>query len=62
MSGRNRSKGNHRQAAPSSREHSRYLRRKEGDLTSVKTYHFDVLPVVFTVLAVAFVVAWVLDL
>ena len=49
----------------SRREASRYLRRKtgqEGDETSVKRYNFDVLPVVFTVLAVAFVVAWVLDL
>ncbi len=31
----------------------RYLRRGQGDQTSVKRYNFDVLPVVFTVLAVA---------
>ena len=43
---------------------TRYLRRKtgQGDQTCVKRHNFDVLPVVFTVLAVAFVVAWVLDL
>ena len=50
----------------SRREASRYLSRRTQadplDQTCVKRYNFDVLPVVFTVLAVAFVVAWVLGL
>ena len=40
----------------------RSLRRTEGDRTSVKKYDFEVLPIVFSVLAVLFVVAWALDL
>ena len=49
-------------ACSSRREELRSLRRTEGDRTSVKRYDFEVLPLVFTVLAVAFVVAWALDL
>ena len=49
-------------ACSSRREELRSLRRTEGDRTSVKKYDFEVLPVVFTILAVAFVFAWALDL
>ena len=49
-------------ACSSRREELRSLRRTEGDRTSVKRYDFEVLPIVFSVLAVAFVVAWALDL
>jgi hypothetical protein len=49
-------------ACSSRREELRSLRRTEGDRTSVKKYDFEVLPVVFTFLAVAFLVAWALDL
>ena len=46
----------------SRRANLRAKERYQGDRSCVKRYNFDVLPVVFTVLAVAFVVAWVLDL
>ena len=46
----------------SHREQLRYRGRTGVDRTSVKRYDFDVLPIVFSVLAVAFVVAWALDL
>ena len=49
-------------ACSSRREELRSLRRTEGDRTSVKRYDFEVLPIVFSVLAVLFVVAWALDL
>ena len=49
-------------ACSSRREELRSLRRTEGDRTSVKKYDFEVLPIIFSVLAVAFVVAWALDL
>ena len=49
-------------ACSSRREELRSLRRTEGDRTSVKRYDFEVLPIVFSVLAVAFVIAWALDL
>ena len=49
-------------ACSSRREELRSLRRTEGDRTSVKKYDFEVLPIVFGILAVAFVVAWALDL
>ena len=49
-------------ACSSRREELRSLRRTEGDRTSVKKYDFEVLPIVFSVLAVLFVVAWALDL
>ena len=46
----------------SRREELRYRRRTEGDRTSVKRHDFDVLPIVFSILAVGFVLAWALDL
>ena len=49
-------------ACSSRREELRSLRRTEGDRTSIKRYDFEVLPIVFSVLAVLFVVAWALDL
>ena len=49
-------------ACSSRREELRSLRRTEGDRTSVKKYDFEVLPIVFGILAVAFVFAWALDL
>ena len=49
-------------ACSSRREELRSLRRTEGDRTSVKKYDFEVLPIVFGTLAVAFVFAWALDL
>ena len=49
-------------ACLSRREELRSLRRTEGDRTSVKKYDFEVLPIVFGILAVAFVFAWALDL
>ena len=51
-------------ACSSRREELRSLRRTEGDRTSVKKYEvsFEVLPIVFGILAVAFVFAWALDL
>ena len=49
-------------ACSSRREELRSLRRTEGDRSSVKKYDFEVLPIVFGILAVAFVFAWALDL
>ena len=49
-------------ACSSRREELRSLRRTEGDRTSVKKYDFEVLTIVFGILAVAFVFAWALDL
>ena len=49
-------------ACSSRREELRSLRRTEGDRTSVKRYDFEVLPIIFGILAVAFVFAWALDL
>ena len=49
-------------ACSSRREELRSLRRTEGDRTSVKKYDFEVLPIVFGILAVAFVFAGALDL
>ncbi len=49
-------------ACSSRREELRSLRRTEGDRTSVKKYDFEVLPILFGILAVAFVFAWALDL
>jgi len=49
-------------ACSSRREELRSLRRTEGDRTSVKKYDIAVLPIVFGILAVAFVFAWALDL
>ena len=49
-------------ACSSRREELRSLRRTEGDRSSIKKYDFEVLPIVFGILAVAFVFAWALDL